>query len=269
MHAPYRGHRIVPASTAPLDGFTTPTLAYSFRKLKSTYAGNAMVLRRASDNAEATISYLGGTSFTGAPWNEAAAAAHCASTTCFLKTWFDQSGAAQDCTMTTVANQMQLVFNCNGSLPCFRTTAGNHNCAAPSATPSGIVSLSAVANRSAGVGLCGLIRQIPAATNIIRGAGASTWQMLGSTGNITKTATDNVWHAAVGVIAGASSVLNIDGSETTGTVTGSVTAGTPGIAGAATTTCDIAEALMWDPYQLTTPERSVLQGNQKSFYGTP
>jgi hypothetical protein len=253
---------------APLDGFTTPTIAYSFRKLKSAYAGDAMVLRRASDNAEATIGYLGGTSFTGVPWNEAAAASHCNATTCFLKTWFDQSGAARDCTNTTAANQMTLIFNCNGSLPCFRTTAGNHSCAAPSLTPSGIASLSAVGNRSAGTGLCPFIRQVATATNLIRGGGANVWQLVAGT-SISPAATDNVWHAANGVIAGAASVFNIDGSETTGTLTGSVTAGTPGIAGAATTTCNIAEALIWDNYQLTTGERSVLRLNQKSFFGTP
>ena len=62
MHAPYRAHRIVPAATAvdpPLDTLTTPSNAYSFRKLRSAYAGNAIRIRRASDNAEIDIGFSG------------------------------------------------------------------------------------------------------------------------------------------------------------------------------------------------------------------
>ena len=63
MHAPYRGHRIVPAGAAPLDSFTAPTVAFGFRKLLSSYAGSALRIRRVSDNAELDVGFDGSNNF--------------------------------------------------------------------------------------------------------------------------------------------------------------------------------------------------------------
>jgi hypothetical protein len=79
-----------------------------------------------------------------------------------------------------------------------------------------------------------------------------------------------VWHSAIGVINGASSVLRVDGTETAGTVTVSATLGTLiAFWGAASTTCNASELIAWDGYALTPAERVVLGNNQKSFWGTP
>ena len=109
MHAPYRGHRIAPSTAAPLDAFATPAAAYSLRKLKSTYAGPGIKLRRATGGTQ-DIGFLGFSGFTGAPLDVAAATAFCAATTCFVDTFYDQSGAAQHLVQATAANQPQLVI---------------------------------------------------------------------------------------------------------------------------------------------------------------
>jgi hypothetical protein len=253
---------------APLDSFTQPSGAYSFRKLRSTYAGPAIRLRRASDNLETDVAFLGCTAFTGCPWDAAAAAAHCASTTCFGRTWYDQSGNARDLVQATPASQPQLIFNCNGGLPCFRSVGGELLASGGTITPAtGNVAIGVVANRSAGTGTCSFLREN--ASNRIGAAGPANWTLAGSSGTITPTAADNAWHAANGNIAGASSVLNVDGAETAGTVTGSVAAGLVVLQGAASTTCSYAEGMFWDNYALTVNERTLLQQNQKNFWGTP
>jgi len=274
MHHPYRGHRIVPMASAPLDGFTTPSGAYSFRKLRSAYTGPAVRIRRASDNLETDVGFLGFTGFTGAPWDEAAAAAHCNATTCFIRWMYDQSGNARDIGQAVVADQTQLIFNCNGALPCSRSAIGTQRglsklgSVTPVASP---LSLSVVAKQTA--------RSTTPCREIYVGVGnelsqaTSTDFVLLSNGSTTINApsTGLAWHSHVSVTNGAGSVVNVDGAETTGTLAATLTTGNivvnyNNINGA---TCDLSEAMYWSGYGLTAGERAALQANQKSFWGTP
>jgi hypothetical protein len=268
MHAPYEAHRIRPSSSVPvLDTFTAPSGAYGFRRLKSTYAGNALRIRRASDNAELDIGFLGGTGFTGAPWDEAAANAHCAATTCFVRTWYDQSGNARDLIQVTPASQPQVIFGCQNFLACLQTT-GAQSVASASLTPAtGLVSLSAVTMRTVGTGQCYPLTQNGFLNRINYRTAAGTSLSGGTGGQILNSAAEGAWHALAGVINAAASVLNTDGSELTGTVTGNTTAGTISFTGIAATTCWGAEAILWDNYALTAGERSALVANQRAFWG--
>jgi hypothetical protein len=276
MHAPYRGHRILPAG-ALLDGggsfSTAVTGAYSFRKLRSAYAGPAIRLRRASDNAELDINFLGCTGFTGCPWDEAAALAHCVSTTCFLRTWYDQSGLAKDIGNPTGGTQPALIFNCNGTLPCARAVGAQSLFTVATYTSAAPVSLSSVGKRAVNGGgnaECRWINANGAAGNRL-GTFAAPWYLSG-TGSLAAvpTPSDGAWHAQQGVINGASSVINVDGTETTGAVTLVATAGAVTISGnTAGTTCEFAEAIAWDAYAVLPAERAALRNNQKSYWGTP
>jgi len=273
MHHPYRGHRIVAVASAPLDGFAAPSGAYSFRKLKSTYAGPAVRLRRASDNAELDIGFLGFSGFTGAPWDEAAAAAHCAATSCFITIWYDQSGNARNVGNATVANQPALAFNCKGTLPCVQSDATDFFSGASFTPATGLVSLNVVANRTSGTGPCGFLRENgAAAANVMQAANgiANTWRLVGS-GFIGATATDAAWHTAIGIVDGASSALTVDGgAPVTGTVTAILTGGVTIVgSGTTTTVCSIAEGVFWDNYRLLPAEAAGWQANQKSYWGTP
>lgn len=262
-------HRLkVPSGAPPLDGLPTPTGAYSFRKLRTAYAGSAMRLQRLSDNAPLDIGFLGFVPGLGAPWDEAAAAAHCAATTCLVITWYDQGGGTTKNISATAPNVPTLVFNCDGNLPCMRTTLNTQGLASTMTPATGVVSISVVGHRPAG-GSPALFRQNGAAGNRVAPGAANQWTLAGgSSGTILATAADSSWHAAQGIINGASSRLVIDGAATTGTVTGSTTAASYGINGANATT-SYGEAIIWDNYALTPTEDAVLTANQRGFWGTP
>lgn len=274
MHAPYRGHRIVPPlADAPLDGLAASTGAYSFRKLRTAYAGPGIRIRRASDNLETDLNFLGFIPGLGSPVDTAAANIHCAATSCFVVTLYDQSGLVRHLTNATAAAQPSLIFDCIGSLPCLEMGGSTITLAGPSVTPAtGVVSMSAVAYRSgATTNFCAWMRQNGANNRIATSATANMWQMLATGGlNGPVTATEGVWHAVQGVINGASSAVNIDGTETTGTVTGLTTAGAVSITGSgAGIPCRLAETIVWDNVVNDAAARAVLRNNQKSFWGTP
>jgi hypothetical protein len=249
----------------PLDSFATPAAAYSLRKLKSSYAGPAVKLRRATGGTQ-DINFLGCTGFTGCPIDTASAAAFCASTTCFFDTWYDQSGNARHATQATPANQPPLAFNCIGTLPCLLTTGTSQFLQSTVPAPSATQTLGMVAKRVSGTDLCQLVATASVNNNLISST-IGTWQ-LNSTGAINVPAAENAWHAAVGVLNGASSVLRVDGTEAAGTVTtGTGGGGTlyPVIANNAP--CGFAEVTYWNGYALTPAERTALTDNQRNFWG--
>jgi len=263
MHAPYKAHRIVPGVVLE-SVVSASTAAFSFRKLRSAYAGSAVKLRR----VDTTTLDIG---FVGNNFDIAAATAFC-TTACTVQTVFDQSGNSRDLVQATAANQPLYQPNCIGGNPCMRMTAGSHFMQAASyTTATGIMSFSVVGNRSVGIGSCQWFRTGGAGTNRLQAAGgANTWQVGGGvSGNAGFAASDTAWHAAQGVLNGTSTILSIDGAEATGTATGNAIAGTPTIGGANTTTCDQTEALFWDNYARSATELAALQRNQKGYWGTP
>ena len=262
MHAPYRGHRIVASGAAPLDTFTTPAAAYSFRKLRSAYAGPALRLRRAT-GGEQDINFLDFSGFTGAPIDIAAAGTFCAATTCFGVSWYDQGGLAHHATQTNPAAQPSFTFNCVGTLPCFTATTGQF-LQAPDVTPAaGPASFSTV-QRVAGAG--GLCYGMQAANQLLGINGAT--MVLYNGAAITQPASAAAWHSSQGVINGAASVLGLDGVETTGSVAPVTTVGPIYTAyNGGTPACNYAEAVWWNNYALTATERAAVATNQRNFWG--
>lgn len=268
------GHHRLVSTAGVVDGIASaPTAAYSFRKLKSTYTGSAVRLRRASDSTEQDIGFLGFVPGLGSPFDVAAANAFCAATSCFIAKWYDQSGGARDLVQATAATQPPLVFNCIGTLPCLHlaqnTVAAYSMLTAANYTPSGIVTLNVVARRSAGLGQALFVQQ---STNVNRiGTGASANQWFLSPGVTVSTgAADGIWHAALGTIAGVGAgFMNIDGVETAATGTASTLAGPHGISGPTTATAHEVEVIIWDNYNMPAPERAAVIANQRSFWGTP
>ena len=86
-----------------LDLYPSAAAAYSLRKLRTAYTGSAIRVRRASDNTEQDIG------FVGENLNTLALTTFCTGTNGFVKTWYDQSGNGYDATQTTAANQPQIV----------------------------------------------------------------------------------------------------------------------------------------------------------------
>jgi 3D (Asp-Asp-Asp) domain-containing protein len=87
-----------------LDLYPSAAVAYSVRKLSSTYTGSAIRVRRSSDNTEQDIGFtaLGNLDTT-------ALTTFCSGTNGFVTTWYDQSGNGINATQTTAANQPQIV----------------------------------------------------------------------------------------------------------------------------------------------------------------
>ena len=92
-----------------LDTYPNAAAAYSVRKLRGAYTGNAIRVRRSSDNAETDIGFtlLGNL-------DTSALTSFCSGTNGFVTTWYDQSGNGRNATQTTAANQPQIVSS--GSL---------------------------------------------------------------------------------------------------------------------------------------------------------
>lgn len=86
----------------PLDAYNTnPVGAYGLRKLRTNYTGNCIRIRRASDNTETDIGFTA----TGVV-NTSSIATFCSGTTGYITTFYDQSGAGNNATQITAAQQM-------------------------------------------------------------------------------------------------------------------------------------------------------------------
>lgn len=251
----------------PLDGLQAPTACYSERRLRTAYVANKGInIVRASDSTTTDIGF----DAYGYP-NKSAETTFCNATTCKLVTLYDQCGT-NNLTQATDANRYTRqagpgVWNASQATATTQTHAGSTNI-----TPAtGLVTLSAVAKRTAAVTGCPLLRENAAAGNRMSTAAGSSgaWTLVGgSSGNFNATATELAWHAAQGVINGASSVLRIDSTETAGTATGSTTAGLPGIQGAvAPTACTQVEGIIWDNYAMPADVRAYIAAGQRTFWG--
>ncbi len=93
------------ASSSILDRLSvSSSAAYSLRKLRNAYTGNAIRVRRSSDNAEADIGFT-----TIGDLDTAALLTFVGSGSGFVTTWYDQSGNNRNATQTTAANQPRIV----------------------------------------------------------------------------------------------------------------------------------------------------------------
>jgi hypothetical protein len=86
-----------------LDLYPNASSGYSLRLLRTAYTGNAIRVRRSSDNAEQDIGFVSGnldiTSLT----------TFCLATNGFVTTWYDQSVNGRNATQTTASNQPVIV----------------------------------------------------------------------------------------------------------------------------------------------------------------
>ena len=91
-----------------MDEYSGAAAAYSLRLLNSTYTGDAIVVRRDSDNATANIGFVGGELNT-TYLNE-----FCNGANGFVTTWYDQSGNGDNLTQSTAASQPKIYDSVTG-----------------------------------------------------------------------------------------------------------------------------------------------------------
>jgi hypothetical protein len=88
-----------------LDTYPGAEAAYSLRLLSSTYTGDAVRVRRSSDNAEQNFGFVNGELDT------TSVASFCSGTDGFITTWYDQSGNGHNATQSTATQQPRLYSN--------------------------------------------------------------------------------------------------------------------------------------------------------------
>jgi hypothetical protein len=120
-----------PSGLTPLllDTYSGAAAAYSLRKLRTAYTGNAITVRRSSDNTSQQIGFDANgnldttalTTFVGAGNG-------------FVSTWFDQSGNGRDLTQATAANQPRIVNS--GVIEILNGKAGLYNSSSSVTSPN-------------------------------------------------------------------------------------------------------------------------------------
>lgn len=91
-----------------LDDYSGAVAAYSLRLLSSTFSGNAIRIRRASDNAEVNIGFISNS------LDEATINSFCSGTNCFVTTWYDQSGNGYNASNATALSQPKIYDSVTG-----------------------------------------------------------------------------------------------------------------------------------------------------------
>lgn len=95
------------AASLLLDTYSGATAAYSLRLLRTDYSGNAIRVRRSDDNEEQDIPFRAGAG--GKILDTSALETFSIGSDCFVVTWYDQSGNANNATQTTASRQPKIV----------------------------------------------------------------------------------------------------------------------------------------------------------------
>ena len=260
------------AYVGPGDIVSGVTAWYGLRAYSAAVAATgtqkAINIRRASDNTTKDILIR-----KSGNLDTPTASTFCASTTCYVTKWYDQSGNGNNVVQPTTTYQPQLVFNCIGSLPCISFVRGSSQYLAVTASSNGQPnSVSAVAVRTG---------YTTSQQTIISGS-TSTEELLyfRSIANVVNifagnsnsvTANDNAWHAFQGVFNGVSSYLNVDGTDN------SISAGNQVWNQTIYLGADVngdylqgslGEAGVWLGTTFSSTNRSALCHNQYTYWGT-
>src|ERR1700733_5071017 len=184
--------------------------------------------------------------------------------------WYDQTGGGRPLLEGTVALQPQFLLNCfNTTLPCLQTTASANLTSSANFTPNA----STVSLRLVGGRLSGTQSNVGIAEsgNNLNGVSGSTaqWTLRGGASNLNFTQSQ-AWHATNGVINGASTTVQVDGTATPGTTTTSTTAGKITSANGSTSSVyQYGEAGFLDAAAFSSGNLTSLHTNASAYWGTP
>jgi hypothetical protein len=109
-----------PVFTPPLDA-DAATVAYSFRKLRTAYAGSAVRVRRSSDNTESDIGFTANGNFDATAFSSFIGAG-----SGYIVTWYDQSGNGVNATQATTSAQPQILLSQVNSKPALSIASGQY-----------------------------------------------------------------------------------------------------------------------------------------------
>ena len=184
----------------------------------ATAGTKAVNICRASDSTCTDISTL-----SNGNLDATTASTFCTSTTCTIKTWYDQSGGmdcsgtACDVTQSTTANQAMLAFNCIGSLPCATGTGSvTYSSANNLTTQAQPFTVSLVFNHTSGNEE--YFSSNNDAVQVQSAFAANRCSLYAGAEIDYNSCTDGTWHAGQFVYNGAlpNSFTYVDGVQTTG-----------------------------------------------------
>lgn len=224
-----------PVSFTPYDPGNARVM-YGLRAMTAAAAAahaNAIRIRRASDSAETNITVL-----SNGALDVATASTFCASTNCYATTIYDQSGhtdcnlsaAACNLTAPSTGQQPELIFNCLGAHPCLRFLDASSSCmnSTTNARAQAQPLTYSVVTKKTYDGVSNqriFLQDVPTTNpNVSQRIGINSLSM-GAGNTVAATVTDAIWIAWQAVFNGASSVMLINGTETSGNAgTGAITA---------------------------------------------
>ena len=99
---------VPPVASYLLDDYPNASVGYSLRLLDSAYVGDAIQVRRDSDNATLDIGFI------GEDLDTASLITFCSGTNAFVTTWYDQSGNNRNGTQGTASSQPKIYDSVTG-----------------------------------------------------------------------------------------------------------------------------------------------------------
>ena len=172
------------------------------------------------------------------------------------------------------ATGIHLTSSCIGALPCMTFNGVQFLQLAGSYTQAQPLTYSVVSERTGALTSVNALyeQDFTPFTQISYEASANTIRIYGGT-VLTATASDNAWHAIQGVLNGASSVINVDNTQTTGNAgAGGMASGHVNYLGAAGGT-QILNGKLTElgihPSAISTANQTALCHNQRLYWSTP
>lgn len=272
----------VASYVGPGDIVSGATVFYSLRAYTAAIAAagtqKLVNLQRSSDShtCDVLVATSGGMGLTAncstGGDNGQTSIAFCNATTCTFQTWYDQGGNAFDATPSLGAP----TFNATGlnNLPAAILNGSlsllNHGNVGASTTAS----VSVVAKRTGSFTSFSAMA-VTQPWGVYFSNSADSVSFFGDGIVILAVAgNDNVAHSINGVGNGASSFLNVDGTNTTGNPAPGATGVNIGVGAffngsSNPLTGAISEVAYYDNHAFTPTESASLQANKKAYWGTP
>ncbi len=231
----------------------------------ATIGNNAIDLERASDHSTQTFATV-----AGGGLDDAAIATFMAATTARITKWYDHTGNGHD-QVVAYALAAEFTPNAIGSLPGATFLKTNlYATLASVSSSSQPFSVSSVFKCTLGDGAAdqGIVGQ--PASSWTAGISAVDTARTYSGSGVTRTATDNTFHAMQNVFNGASSHVYIDGADTsgnagtTGLTNNKLMLGRSSFGGMAGVIC---EAGIWASKAFDGTEMGNLDTNQQTYWG--
>jgi hypothetical protein len=264
-----------PTLLGALDSLPAAAVLYSLRRLRGSYTGPLLRVRRSGDNTSADI----GTTI-GGDLDATALASFCGASSCFVSNWYDQSGNAQDATQAVTANQPRLVnagaTETEGGRPALRyTAAGQVLVAAPVPGQSTQVTIDAVArSTNATTNRHVLGDRNASGGRLIRAVsgGGSYLASNINVANVTMPGSTQQQRIVIMFAGGANLSGSLDGNVSSGAATSGFfpVSVSFGVGGSGGSTGDwigtISEVAMFNS-TLTTANRQSLERSQGTYFG--